>query len=116
MSESIERIKSEAESFKSYHDVLTDKKNEATHDEMFDNALRASNYNSKVASEIELKAGFDAGVATAQIATNIRDANQHLEKHREVYEQAAIEDAIASGHDVNFGSEHYPAQTPEAQK
>jgi hypothetical protein len=43
-------------------------------------------------------------------------AERHLYQNKEAYEQAAIEDANAAGHDVNFGGEHYPAQQPEEPK
>jgi hypothetical protein len=44
------------------------------------------------------------------------DASDHLDEYRDVYEQAAIEDATKAGHDINLGGEHYPAQTVETPK
>ncbi len=45
-----------------------------------------------------------------------RVANKHYRENSEVYQQAAIEDANAAGHDIDFGGEHYPAQEKEEQK
>lgn len=46
----------------------------------------------------------------------LTDSREHLQQNREAYEQAAIEDANAAGHDVNFGGEQYPAQAPDQPK
>jgi benzoyl-CoA reductase/2-hydroxyglutaryl-CoA dehydratase subunit BcrC/BadD/HgdB len=44
------------------------------------------------------------------------DAHEDLSQNREAYEQAAIEDANAAGHDVQFGGQNYPAQPAEQPK
>lgn len=46
----------------------------------------------------------------------VGDARSHLDQNREVYEQAAINDATARGHEINFGGQHYSAQPPEVPK
>ncbi len=43
----------------------------------------------------------------------LEDSRTHLQQSHEAYEQAAIEDANAAGHDVDFGGEHFPAQSKE---
>lgn len=44
------------------------------------------------------------------------DAHEHLGANREAYENLAIKDATAAGHDIQFGGEHYPVQQPEEPK
>ena len=44
------------------------------------------------------------------------DANQHYQANKANYEQIALEDAQTQGYDIQFGGQHYPAQTPEAPK
>jgi len=43
-------------------------------------------------------------------------ARADLGDNNEAYHDAAIEDATAAGHDINFGGEHYPAHQSERTK
>lgn len=47
---------------------------------------------------------------------SLSETRQHYYGNIDAYEQAAIEDANAAGHDVKFGGEHYPAQAPAETK
>lgn len=44
------------------------------------------------------------------IQESVDEAREHYELNREGYEQAAIQDATAAGHDINFGGKQFPVQ------
>lgn len=47
---------------------------------------------------------------------SIDEGREHYELNKEGYQQAAVQDATAAGHDINFGGEQFPAQQVEQPK
>lgn len=50
------------------------------------------------------------------VQESVDEGREHYELNKEGYQQAAIEDATAAGHEINFGGEQYPAQHAEQTK
>lgn len=84
--------------------------------DLSDDTRYAAGYSAdKLSREVKWKRDVVNGAVERSHAYDIErraalwDGRDHLEHNREVYEQAAVEDANAAGHDVQFSGEQHLA-------
>ncbi len=89
----------------------------ATDDEQdADTQLAATNIKSGLNKQLDEASQHYVVDDINAVQESVDEGREHYELNKEGYEQAAIQDATAAGHDISFGGEHYPAQQAEQPK